>query len=260
MAQGALYRPRLGAIDSREQRDIPGLRRLRLSAVCAGALLVLELVSIPFFSPRFAVREVIVRGDPRVAEQVIPKLALRGGTNFFRAPVRHLAQSAREVAAVRRAVVARSFPNRLVVTLERREAVAVIRRAEEAILVDPEGAVFTVRDEWAWGFPELVASHLTRAEVGSAAGKAQLAKLLNVLRALGPDPQLRVARLEVTDREGIEAALESGARVRLGSPQNLEVKVRLLSAVLDRLDVKGVEYIDLSDPRTAHWRPRSRAT
>ncbi len=108
--------------------------------------------------------------------------------------------------------------------------------------------------------PELVAPHLTKNETGSARGQAELDQLLTVLKTLGPDPQLRVARLELVHPDVTEATLESGAKVRLGSVDQLPGKIKLLSAVLDRLGSEQVEYMDLSNPSAAYWRPKSKKT
>ncbi len=256
MAQGAPYRPRLSATVSRERPAARGLRRLRLLTAGAAAALAVELLCIPFTSPRFAVREVVLRGDPKVAEQVAARVKLPADTNFFRAPVRLLEERAERVPVVARAEVVRSFPGRLMVTVERREAVAVVRRADQAMLVNPDGVVFGIRDEWGWGLPELVAPHLTKAEVGTAAGRAELAELLAVLRALGPDPRLQVARLERVGENEVEAVLDSGATVRLGGAEQMEAKIKLLAAALDRLGPDQIAYMDLSDPRAPYWRPR----
>jgi len=257
MAQGAAYRPKLGALDSQEERGPGESRRLQLFVAAGAALLALEIALIPFKSPRFAVREIVLRGDPRVTRMVAPKVALPRNTNFFRAPVTKLAEAARKVPAVRQARVARGFPNRLVVTVERREAVAVVRRADQAMLVDPDGVVFSLPDEWGWGLPELMGTKLTHESIAGAEGKAQVATLLGVLRALGPDPRLRVARLELARDDSIEATLESGARVGFGDTEQLDVKIKLLSSALDQLGANRVEYVDLSNPRTAYWRERT---
>ncbi len=255
-----LYRPRLGASSARPTR-LTGLRRLRLAACVLAVLLVLELVYIPFFSPRFAVRQIELRGDPEVAAQVAGKIVLRKNTNIFRAPVHLVRKQAESVPAVRAARVARSFLHtRMLVTLERREPMAVIRGAKEAVLVDPTGVVFSLQDEWGWGLPELTAPHLSKGDTGSAAAKSELRQLLTALRALGPDPRLRIARL-VMDKSGrIDAALDSGARVRFGSSEQLPVKTKLLATVISKLGAEKIGFLDLSDPGAAYWRPKDEAS
>jgi cell division protein FtsQ len=257
MAQGAAYRPKLGALTTREAREVDGTERLQRAVFIAVAALILEVVLIPFTSPRFAVREIVLRGDPPVTALAAKQALLPQGTNFFRAPVNRLAEAVKSVPAVQTARVDRSFPNRLVVTVERREAVAVMRQADETRLVDPDGVVFSVPGEWGWGLPELMGAKLTKESIGTAEGKAEVASLLRVLRTLGPDPRLRVARLGLTREGVIEAALESGARVRFGDGEQLDVKIKLLLAALDQLGADRVEYMDLSNPRTAYWRERT---
>jgi len=251
-----------------EQRRLSSLGRvLRL---CALALAV-EVTYAVLASPRFAVRTVELRGDAGVCAQIAahlsrgptgprPFLQLPRNTNFFLAPTRQLARQVASFPAVRTAQVARDFPDRLVVTLERREPVAVVRTADQALLVDAQGVVYTIRNEWAWGLPELVAPHLTPEMVTGREAKAELASLLAVLRALGPNPQLGVTGVEL-DRGGeVTAVLGSGMQVRLGTPDQLPAKIRLLAVVLRQIGADRIASLDLSDPSGAYWRPRKPAT
>lgn len=255
MAQQVASRQRLGATPwLRERDDGPG--RLRLAAVAAGAALVVELLAIPFVSPRFAVREVRLRGDPGVTELVAEQLRLPANMNLLRAPLGELAAQARRVPAVEQVEVARALPNRIVMTVVRREAAAVIRQADRVLLVTPGGVVFRVPGEYGWGLPELVAPHLRAGEVTGREAKRELSELLRALRALDPNPRVRVARLEWVRPERIEATLASGGKVNLGGSDQLPAKVALVAAALDRLGAERVEYLDLSDPAGAYWRPR----
>ena len=255
MALGGIYRPRLGAVAG-QPAPADGLVWLRRVVGLAVLVLLAELCYIPFHSARFAVSGVVLRGDPHVAAEVSRTLRLPANTNFFLAPTEQLARQAERVPAVRSASVARDWRRRLIVTLERREAMAVIRGAKQAMLVDPDWVLFTIRNEWGWGLPELAAPHLSTGDTTSAAAKAELAQLLRMLRALGPDPQLHIARL-VMDRNGeMELVLDSQARVRLGSTDRLQVKTKLLATVLDQLGASRIKFLDLSDPLTAYWLER----
>jgi cell division protein FtsQ len=237
--------------------------------------LAAELVWVALASPRFAVRVVELRGDPRVVAQIAPRLEFPGNMNLWRAPTRQLTKELEALPEVQYARVTRRFPGRLVATVERREAAAVIRTGEQPALVDSEGRVFTIRDDWGWGLPELLAPHLAGASLAGAApkpssGSAQpagdvarsaareTAELLKVLRVLGRDPSLRVARLELTAGERVSAVLESGARVRLGTEEQLAAKVKLLRAALAQLGPDKIDILDLSDPAAAYWVRRQR--
>ena len=250
------HRPSLGAVAARRAtvRWRPGLR---LGAVLAVAALTAELAYIACASPRFAVREVELRGDPRVIEQVSSRISLPANTNILRAPTRRVAEQVEAVAAVREAHVSRDFPSRLVVTVEGREAIAVIRQDAGAMLVDPDGAVFALRDEWGWGLPELVGPHLIGSSARKAAAADEIASLLTVLRAFGPDPRLRMTRLTFRGDRDIEVTLCSGPKAQLGETTELGEKARLLIETVEQLGAERVEYVNLSDPRAAYWRPRA---
>lgn len=249
------HSPSLGAFTS-HTTGARWLSRLRIGLLLAVAALTAELVYIACASPRLAVREVELRGDPRVVEQVRARISLPDRANIFRAPTRLLAEQVQTAPAVRKARVSRDFPRRLVVTVERREPIAVIRRGERAMLVDPEGIVFTLRDEWGWGLPELVGPHLAESAVGTHAASAEISSLLSVLRAFSTDPRLRMTRLTFGGKSDIEVVLDSGPVAQLGGPSQLAAKVRLFAAALEQLGADQIEYINLSDPQAAYWRPR----
>jgi cell division septal protein FtsQ len=252
------HRPSIGAVGS----EGPASRTvgwLRLAAVLCGAALGLEILCIVLASPRLAVREIVLQGDARLIEEAAPRLRLPVNTNILRAPVGLLREQVEAVPGVRRAYVVRDFPRRLTVTLEPREAIAVIRCDDVALLVDRQGVVFTIRDEWCWGLPELSGPHLTEEEARGKEARGEIACLLAVLDALGPEPRVQVARVALDRDKGTELLLESGTRVELGAAEQLEVKARLLGAAIEQLGEARIEYLNLSEPRAAYWRPRGKA-
>ena len=248
--------PRLGASHAPVQPEHRWLSRLRWALRLCALVLVVELGYVLLTSPTFAIRTLELRGDANVCEEIAEHLQLPRNTNYFLAPTRQLARQVASFPAVRAVRVARDFPNRLVVTLERREPVAVIREGDRALLVDAQGVIYTIRNEWAWGLPELVAPHLTPRAVRESEARAEVAKLLAVLEALGPNPQLGVTRLLLDRGEEVTAVLESGTEVRLGTPEQLPTKIELLAAVLRQIAPERIATLDLSDPNGAYWRPR----
>ncbi len=249
------HRPSLGAL-AHPKIGIGWVAGLRLAAALLLMALAVEAAYIAFASPRLAVREITLIGDPRVCRQAAVEISLPANTNIFRAPARVLARQVEALPPVRRAYVSRQLPGRLAVTIERREAAAVIRYAQHSLLVDPGGVVFTLEDEWGWGLPELIGRHLTEADARTAAAQAEIADMLTVLRLLGTDPRLRVTRLEYDGKRDLEVTLCSGARVQLGAITELKEKAQLLAAAIDQLGGDRIEYANLSDPRAAYWRPR----
>ncbi len=206
-----------------------------------------------FHSPRFAVTGIRVRGEEAVAGDVAAQIHLPPNTNFFLAPTWRLTKQVKRLPSVREASIRRDLQGHLIVTVERREAMAVIRGDKQARLVDANGVLFSVRNAWGWGLPELSAPHLTAGETTSSAAQGELKSLLDTLRALGPDPRVRVSRL-LLDRNGeIEAFLDSGARVRMGPPDGLSAKVKLLGTALDQLGPSRIALLDLRDSTASYW-------
>lgn len=255
VALDAGHRLRLGALDSpRGPGPAGGGLRLMVGVALLG--LLIELFYIALASPRLAVRQVVVRGDPSVARLVAGRIRLPANTSMLRAPLGLVRKQAESVPAVKQAQAARLLPRGIVVTVERREPIAVIRRAEEAILLDAEGVAFSVPHEWGWGLPELVARNLGSGDVRRAEARAEIEALLGVLRALGPDPRLRATRLQLARDQRIEVTLDSGAKVNLGEGRELEAKARLLAAAIEEVGAERIARLDLADPASAYWEPR----
>jgi cell division protein FtsQ len=234
----------------------PPSRPLSLAVALAVAALLVEIIYIPLASARFAVRSVEVRGDENVARAAAASIHLPANTSMLRAPLRLIEQQAEGCAAVREARASRALPDRVIVAVERREPIAVIRRADAAFLVDPNGVPFTVAGECGWGLPELSAPHLAAGALTSEAARAEIRDSLAVLRALGPDPRLRVTRLQLGRDGRIELILDSGTAVYLGRPKDLGVKARLLVAVIEQIGIDRIKRLDLSLPPSAWWEPR----
>lgn len=249
----ALHRPGLSAVGpgASESR----VRRLRSAVLLLAVLFAAELMYAVLSSPRLAVREVIVRGDPRLAQVVAASISLPPNTNVLRAPLEEVKRQVEGIAAVGQARVGRSLPSRLVVTVERREPVAVIRRDDAAVLVDREGIRFSLPEERGWGLPELVAPDILSGDPAGDRGKGEVDLLLRVLQKLGNDPRIRATRLQLASDGKIEVLLDSGTRVSMGTEEQLSAKVRLLAAVLDQIGIENIARIDLADPEAAFWEP-----
>ncbi len=250
----AARRPAFGGL--RTGATAPRVNGPALGVAIAVLLLLAEAIYIPLASPRFAVRVVEIRGEERVARAIASSVHLPANTNMIRAPLGLVKRQAESCAAVREARVSRALPDRIVITAERREPIAVVRRSDAAILIDPDGAPFTVAGEWGWGLPELSAPRLLSGDLTSKAAAGEIRDLIAVLRALGPDPRLRVTRLQLGRDERIELALDSGAVVELGEPKDLGAKARLLVAAIERIGIERIKRLDLSVPRSAYWEPR----
>lgn len=256
MPLAATHRPGLAALNRRGRRG-RSLCWLRMAVGLLAVALCGELTYALLASPRLAVREVVLRGDQQIVPLVAPHIRLPAGTNILTAPLDEVERQAKSVPAVRQARVSRDLPAGLVVTVERREAMAVVRSAECAVLIDPAGVPFTVPEEWGWGLPEFVSPRLASGDMDGDEPAADIAAMLRVLRALGPDPRLRATRVQMMREGRVEVTLDSGAVVNFGRPKQLGLKARCLAAALEELGPERIGRLDLADPGAAFWEPRA---
>ena len=112
-----------------------GWRQQGMAALIAGRQLILE-------SPYFAVREIQVRGGEKFGGQEIVTLAgLKQGMNMWRIEPAAIEKEIAKHPWVRRALVRREFPRRVVIEIEERTPKAIVAIGK-LYYVDSDGVVF----------------------------------------------------------------------------------------------------------------------
>lgn len=152
-----------------------------------------------------------------------------------------------DVPWVRQAVVQRTFPNRLTVTLEEHRPVAWWGEAASGRLVNDKGEVFEATaddshaDEW---------SELVGPDGQSERVYAFYQQLQPVFDRIGRE----VHRLELTSRGSWRAELDNGARIEMGRGDNEELLARVHTLVATatqlthRYGGRDIESADLRYP------------
>ena len=219
---------------------------LLLLAVGAGLAAALRWVMA---SPRFTLAAVRVEGEvtrnsvATVRANAIPHLA----GNLFSLDLNQARQAFEAVPWVRRAVVQRVWPDRLVVRLEEHRAAAWWHMEErEDKLVNRQGEVFEanlgdVEDE---DLPVLAGP-----EGSSAAMLSMHARLTPVFARL----DARVEELRLSARGSWRAVLDSGAEVELGRGSEAEVVARTerFAATVTQLTARYQRALQFADLRHA---------
>ncbi len=217
-----------------------------VAALVAGVLWLMR-------SPLFPIRAIQLDGDllrnnvPTIRANAAPRLA----GNFFSVDLQQGRRAFEAVPWVRRAVVRRVWPDRLVVRLEEHRATALWQGTQgdaDAVdrLVNSHGEVFEanlgdVEDD---DLPALAGPE------GSAPQMlALLRRVQPVLRPLG----LEVERLHLSGRGSWRVDLDSGARIELGRGSEAEVLARTERFARTLTQVTGLwkkplEYADLRHP------------
>ncbi|KQP14140.1 cell division protein FtsQ/DivIB [Pseudorhodoferax sp. Leaf267] len=199
--------------------------------------------------PVFAIGGVEVRGEVThnnvvtLRANVAPKL--RG--TFFTVDLADTRAAFEAVPWVRRAVVRRSFPNRLDVTLQEHQAAAYWGAESGSQLLNSFGEIF-----------EANVAEVHRSDLPRLAGPDdQSGLILGMYRTLAPlfDPlDSAISELELTGRGSWRVQLDSGAVVELGrgTPEELTARIERFAKTLTTVAGqygRGVDALEAADLR-----------
>jgi cell division protein FtsQ len=201
-------------------------------------------------APRFAVREIEVRGASRLSrEAVLAAAGLAPGVSLFRVDARAAAGRLEALPLVRRAEVIREFPNRVIVLVEERRPFTLVHAGrlhwidEQGVDLGPERRAVT---------PEApVISGLAPGDLSPGAGAAPErvaagVSLLRILLRSGSALLGQISEIDVSRPDGPVLYTVDGVEVRLGA-EDWEARLGRLLGVLAQLRSAGeaVTSIDL---------------
>lgn len=193
---------------------------LMLTAVVVCALVagVWALVRLP----AFALNGITVLGDVEHNNAVTLRanVAARLAGNFFTADLARVRAAFEAVPWVRRASVAREFPNRLRVTLQEHSPVAYWGDDGESRMVNSYGEVFEAN------VGELDDEQMPRLR-GPDSQSQQVLAMYRTLAPVFSELTLSLESLELTGRGSWRARVAHGAVIELGRGSTAEVMVRM---------------------------------
>jgi len=214
----------------------PALRALRLAAVALAALGAAWLVARVAAGPLLAVRSVVVAGESPLPEaEVLLAAGIRAGEPLLGLDPTAVRARLEALPLVRRAEVRVLFPGTVRLTLDRREAVALVVAESGGrslpALVDADGTIFALaRRAEETDLPVLSGIRLGEVGVGSSigAGAASLLADLAVLAERSPAlfravSEVRIESTAPTETSGGAAAAEgaAGASEGMAGPEFL---------------------------------------
>jgi cell division protein FtsQ len=241
----------------RRQRRDHRIMALRLTAAALSFALLGELVLALLFSPRFRVREVEVRGLRTLdSRAVMPCTGVRPETGLWAISTGRMRARLEAIPAVESAVVSRHWPNRLAITIRERVPVAFIRCGMGIVYLDRRRVVFTGARSETDGVPELKGVAVNLGRLGQVQRSRALTSAMAALEA-AQQAELAVAQVIARGRSDLELILSDGTGLRLGRPEQLALKLSQAKVALLQLQpLHKVEYVDVSYPDAAVWKPR----
>ncbi|GAB4082867.1 FtsQ-type POTRA domain-containing protein [Modestobacter muralis] len=221
-------------------------RRRLVVGFCVAVLLLAVAGWVLLASPLLAVRTVQVDGAARLAaEEVVGVAGVEVGTPLARVDTDAAALRVGRLAQVASVEVTRGWPGTVVVTVQERVPVAVVRSDGARRLVDAGGVVFeTITGSTPDGVVPLEVSapgpddDATRAALGA-------------VTALPAAVRAELTGVAARTADDVTLTLTDGRTVRWGSADLTDRKAEVLGALLQQIDAGAIEpgaLLDVSTP------------
>lgn len=231
-----------------EVRDEHRRRRLRRTVLVLTLAALVVVGVLVERSSLVALAEVRVAGTQRLDPSEVRDTAdLPLGTSTLRLPLEAARERVEALPLVATAEVRRLDPLTVLVEVIEREPVAVVRRGDEAVLVDGDGVVVAEGRE-----PGLPVIRLTTGRLpapGASIDEAPAAANAHAALSRLPGPvRSLVATYVARGPDELDLRLASGTTVRFGRADQVDEKARALGAVIEDLQDRQVAAIDVRAP------------
>ncbi len=247
-----------------------GVRRQRLrrrSGLIANDILKVMLMLVAVFSvtclfiygycsvisaPYFGIRETDVRGCKELTERDVLHLASIGPLqNILAVNTEAITARIRKNPWIKEVQVGRELPERLVIQVQERTAVALLKKDNSFYLMDPDGVPFKKLESG----DETDLPVLTGCYQEGVLNPHLLSKALDLLRFLSKPkefPDIRsIAEIHVDEVFGFSVFTENNLCLRLGY-DHYENKIKRLIPVMADLEKRNIPLkyllVDLADP------------
>jgi cell division protein FtsQ len=244
--------PRRAAAPGRAPAPLPNRTRRRraprpLVRAVGAALALLALVWVVWGSPLLAVRTIQVDGVSSLsAAEVRTSAGIAAGTPLLQVDTGAAAARVGRLPQVASVAVTRGWPDRVVITVRERVAVAVVGPPGQRSLMDRTGLLFDTIS----GSPPRGVVPVTVAAPGpgNPATMAALAAVAGLPAAIRPD----VRDVAATDAREITVTLTDSTVVQWGTPERSAAKGAALAGILQQIragTLTGAHVIDVSTPQ-----------
>ena len=199
----------------------------RVVALLLLIVLMIGAVWLFYFSDVLAVKDVEVQGTRTLASEDVREVAaVPSGQPLARVDLDAIRARIEALAVVRDAHVTRSWPDRVLIDVDERVAIAVVDIGGRIRGMDAEGVVFRDYPRPPRGMPQVRTSTDTRSDA--------LREAALVVEALPAEISRRVDHVEVATIDQISLVLRDGKQVVWGSAEESDAKAEVLAGLLEQ--------------------------
>jgi cell division protein FtsQ len=202
-------------------------------------------------SSYFQIKEVIVNGCKEITEkEILSYAAIKPSQNLLAINLGTIARRIESNPWVKEVSIGREFPNRLIINLQERTAVALVKRDNGFNLLDVDGVVFKKHEKN--DEVDIPVLNGFSSDDNESVIFTKSLELLRYLSASNEFPTIRnIAEIHGHEVFGLSLFTDSGLCIRLGfdSFENKLKRLNTVMADLERRNMKlGFLLIDLNDP------------
>jgi cell division protein FtsQ len=218
-------------------------RRITIFTIIGSVLGLAIFVGIGVFSPLMALQKVQVVGTNRVDQMaIVADLQNQIGRPLPLVDTRAIEQSLAKQPLVKSYSTQSIPPHTLVVRIVERSPIGYLQTSQGFNLVDPAGVSIELTPTRVSSVPLIVVN-------GGAATASGFPAAVAVLRALPASLQGKVDQVTATTTDDVSFVLkDSGVRVVWGSPEQSDLKARVLASLMKAHPASGSSVYDVSSP------------
>jgi cell division protein FtsQ len=264
------FRLQLEAKKHRARRHVGGvLREIGRVILLTGAIAAVTAALLMGYDwiircPYFAVRETVVRGCKELTEKEILTLAaIRPSPNILAINPDAIARRIRTNPWIREVFIGRELPDRLVIVVRERTAVALLQHEGGLYLLDSNGAPFKKLEPGDEANLPVLTGFVSGGRTNEALVKKSIALLYYLAGSNGAPAIGAVSEVHGNETFGLSLFTDTGLCLQLGF-DGFESKFQRLIPVMADLDRKNLKVgfllIDLSDPAKINVQQRNLLT
>jgi cell division protein FtsQ len=234
---------------------------LLTGAILSVTALLLIVCDWAIRSPYLSVRETFVKGCKELTEKEILALAaIRPAPNLLTLNLDAIARRIRGNPWVREVSIGREFPDRLVIVVRERKAVALLQGEGELHLLDGDGSLFKKLEPGDEANLPILTGCIREGKIDEVLIRQSLALLGTLAGAKEATAIGSVSEVHGNATFGLSVFTDTGLCLQLGF-DGYEGKLQRLAPVMADLDRKNLKagflLIDLSDPAKINVQQRS---
>ena len=204
------------------------------------------------FSSNFcSIEEVIIRGNDYLSEdEIFSKSQIKLGENIFKLDLKKSIYSLEQEPQIKEVEIKRVLPNKIIISLKERKAVAIVRIGEEYFSSTKEGIVLFKIDRSEEGFilPLVLGLEIDKIKIGEIIDKPEFRVALESINSVEVILPKKFCQVQILSPDDFMICNKDDTlKVRVNRPEVIINKENLLREALEKIEREKLlaEYIDI---------------